>query len=123
MSCHVSGVTCHMSNVTCHFFLQFFSYEVVKLDGGGFILAGPSPPTFIIIWFPGSTKIFTDCQLLVIISLCTQIYSILFLINKLFSIIFNLQATNIPILADCEYFHRLQSDLSQFLKENISNHI
>ena len=53
-TCHVSHVTCHMSRVTCHFFLlllllsfSFFLDKVLELIGGGSVINGATPSSFL----------------------------------------------------------------------------
>ena len=46
--CQVSRVTCQVSRVTCFFyFLKFFFNKVVKLIGGGSVINGASPSSFV----------------------------------------------------------------------------
>ena len=52
--CHVSHVMCHMSLVTCdlssiffYFFLFFFLDKALELDGGGCVVNGPTPSSFL----------------------------------------------------------------------------
>ena len=52
VTCHVSRVTYRMSHVTCHmsrvtFFFLFFSDQLVKLIGGGSVINGATPSSFV----------------------------------------------------------------------------
>ena len=47
VTCQVSRVTCCVSHVTCHVSHVTFFYKVVELVGGGSVINGPTPSTFL----------------------------------------------------------------------------
>ena len=51
VTCHMSRVTCHMSRVTYiyifFYFLFFFLYKLVELVGGGSVINGATPSSYL----------------------------------------------------------------------------
>ena len=47
VTCHVSGVNYHLSHVMCHMSHFFFSDKVVKPIGGGSVINGATPSSFM----------------------------------------------------------------------------